>query len=216
VPIAGSGGRFPVSASAVFGAFRALSPLEYAVTSILVLSGSPSATSRTALLAGHIVDQLGPGGFDARHLAVRDLPAEDLIGARADSPAISTAVDAVAVADGVVIATPVYKAAYSGALKTFLDLLPQSALAGKTVLPLVTGGTPAHALVVDYALRPVLAALDARHVVSGLFLLDRTLDRDENGQLVFLGDAAERLSEAVDSFIEALPARTAAAAGRGF
>src|SRR5918912_82296 len=47
------------------------------------------------------------------------------------------------------------KAAYTGLLKAFLDLLPQYALGGKTVLPLVTGGTPAHVLTVDYALRPV-------------------------------------------------------------
>jgi NAD(P)H-dependent FMN reductase len=36
----------------------------------------------------------------------------------------------------------VYKAAYSGLLKTLLDLLPQCALAGKVVLPVVTGGKP--------------------------------------------------------------------------
>jgi len=30
-------------------------------------------------------------------------------------------------------------------------------LRGKVVLPVATGGTPAHVLVVDYALRPVLA-----------------------------------------------------------
>ncbi len=56
-----------------------------------------------------------------------------------------------------VIGTPVYKAAYSGLLKSLLDLLPQYALAGKTVLPLATGGSTAHVLAIDYALRPVLA-----------------------------------------------------------
>ncbi|WP_372430482.1 NAD(P)H-dependent oxidoreductase [Janibacter melonis] len=44
-------------------------------------------------------------------------------------------------------------------LKTFLDLLPQDALRGKVVLPVATGGSPAHVLSVDYALRPVLASL---------------------------------------------------------
>src|SRR5256885_12419558 len=41
----------------------------------------------------------------------------------------------------VVVATPIYKASYSGVLKSFLDLLPQFGLAGKVVLPLATGGT---------------------------------------------------------------------------
>jgi FMN reductase len=68
----------------------------------------------------------------------------------------------------------VYKAAYTGLLKSFLDLLPQYALAGKTVLPLVTGGTPAHVLTVDYALRPVLASMGA-HVGQGYFLLDQLI-----------------------------------------
>ena len=60
-----------------------------------------------------------------------------------------------------VVSTPVYKAAYSGVLKVFLDLLPQFGLAGKVVLPLVTGGTASHVLAIDYALRPVLLALGA-------------------------------------------------------
>jgi len=53
----------------------------------------------------------------------------------------------VAAADVVVVAVPVYKAAYSGLRKVFLDLLPQTALKGKTVLPLGTGGSPHHMLV---------------------------------------------------------------------
>ena len=44
------------------------------------------------------------------------------------------------------MATPIYKASYSGVLKAFLDLLPQFAFGGKVVLPLLTGGTAAHVL----------------------------------------------------------------------
>jgi FMN reductase len=54
----------------------------------------------------------------------------------------------------------VYKAAYSGLLKTLLDLLPQCALAGKVVLPVVTCGSPAHVLAIDYALRPLYQVVD--------------------------------------------------------
>ena len=63
-----------------------------------------------------------------------------------------------------------YQAAYSGLLKVFLDLLPQFAFRGKAVLPIVTGGSPAHVLAVDYALRPVLANLGAAHVGQGWFV----------------------------------------------
>ncbi|MGA0423628.1 NAD(P)H-dependent oxidoreductase [Escherichia coli] len=65
-------------------------------------------------------------------------------------------------ADGLIVATPAPNAACSGALKTLLDLLPERALQGKVVLPLATGGTVAHLLAVDYALKPVLSALKAQ------------------------------------------------------
>ena len=93
------------------------------------------------------------------------------------------AVASVHAADVVVVATPIYKAAYSGLLKTFLDLLPQDALRGKTVLPLATGGSAAHLLALDYALKPVLAALGARDILDGVFATDAQLVRAEAGRL---------------------------------
>ncbi|WP_030198470.1 NADPH-dependent FMN reductase [Streptomyces sp. NRRL S-87] len=173
---------------------------------LLALSASPSTTSRTALVADLVVDRLHLGGFAASHLAVRDLPAADLLAARADADGIREAVSAVAEADGIIVATPVYKASYSGLLKVFLDLLPQDGLAGKTVLPLVTGGSLAHVLAIDYALRPVLTALGASHVTAGRFLLDSHVERLPHGGRLHPG-AAEGLAQAVDEFVDALPAR---------
>lgn len=77
---------------------------------------------------------------------------------------MQAAIAEVDLADALVVATPVYKASYSGVLKTFLDVLPQKAFARKAVLPLATGGTIAHLLSIDYALRPVLLSLCPRHV----------------------------------------------------
>lgn len=182
------------------------------MSSLLALSGSPSPRSRTALVVDYAVDRLSATGFDAQHLRIRDLPAEELLHGRAEAPAIRSAADAVALADGLIIATPVYKAAYTGVLKSFLDLLPQSGLAGKTVLPLVTGGTTAHVLAIDYALRPVLSALGARHVVSGCFLLDSTIDRRPDDSAALTPATELRLFEGIDEFIQALPA-TAGIAG---
>jgi len=83
-----------------------------------------------------------------------------------DGDAMSRAIGQVAQANVVILATPVYKAANSGLLKVFLDVLPQDALRGKTVLPLATGGSADHMLAVDYALRPVLQSLAPRHAVA--------------------------------------------------
>jgi FMN reductase len=100
----------------------------------------------------------------------------------------------------------VYKAAYTGLLKAFLDLLPQYALAGKTVLPLVTGGTSAHVLAVDYALRPVLASMGA-HVGQGYFLLDQLIGEGP-GADTRIAPAAERpLLSILDAFSESLAFR---------
>ncbi|WP_042424829.1 NADPH-dependent FMN reductase [Streptacidiphilus anmyonensis] len=172
---------------------------------LLVISGSPSRSSRTALLADHLTSRLSLNGFDAEHLDLRGLPPDALLEVDVDHPEVRRALDAVAAAEGIVVATPVYKASYTGLLKAFLDLLPQDGLAGKTVLPLATGGTIAHLLSIDYALRPVLSALAARHIVGGVFLLDRSIQSPIGDTVELTPDAEQRLFEAVDTFIDSLP-----------
>lgn len=176
---------------------------------IIALAGSPSASSRTVALFGALASGLRTDGHQVRVLPVRALPAEALLGADASAPAIAEAIAAVAGADGLIVGSPVYKAAYSGVLKTFLDLLPADALAGKAVLPVLTGAAPAHALAVDQVLAPVLTALGARHVVSGLFLLDKQIRRIADGAVLApeardLADAA--IGRLVTALVTALPA----------
>ncbi|MFF2080855.1 NADPH-dependent FMN reductase [Kitasatospora sp. NPDC058162] len=179
------------------------------MTPLLAISGSPSARSRTAALTDHLVQRLSAAGLRTGHVRVRDLPAAELLAGRTDAPALRQALDAVAAAGGVVIATPVYKSAYSGLLKAFLDLLPPAGLAGKTVLPVMTGGSLAHALAPDYALRPVLMALGAGHVVRGAFVLDRAIELADGGGtgLTLSPEAGPRLERAVADFVAALPAK---------
>jgi len=174
------------------------------MSSVLIVSGSPSATSRTERLARSIAARIGARDVQATLLDVRSLPAEDLLHARFDAPSIVAATALVAAADGVVVATPVYKAAYSGLLKTFLDVLPQFALRGKVVLPLATGGSIAHVLSIDYALRPVLSSLDPLHVVNGLFLLDKQITITASGEAQLEPEVDERLNGVLDQFLRGL------------
>jgi FMN reductase len=180
------------------------------MATILTVSASPSARSKTARTR-HLIDRhLIAAGHTVHSLDVRDLPAEALLAADTSHPAIAAAVDLFEQADGVVVATPVYKASYSGLLKILLDLLPQRALADKVVLPLATGGTLAHVLVLDYALRPVLSSLGSSEVVQGYFLLDQfvTLEAEGDGwQAILAADAQESLLRAVDRFTRALANR---------
>ena len=178
--------------------------------SVITIAGSPSPQSRTARLAQLVDDTLRAEGFTVDRLNVRDLPAEDLMHARFDAPAIKDATARLERAEGVIVATPIYKAAYSGILKTFLDLLPQFGLTGKTILPLATGGSIAHVLAIDYALRPVLASLGARHIVGGLFVLDKLIEIDESGATKLEADIHGRLKIAMDDFTRAIRAHAAA------
>ncbi|MEV4560558.1 NADPH-dependent FMN reductase [Kitasatospora sp. NPDC049285] len=171
---------------------------------ILSVSGSPSATSRTTRLLRHVDARLAAHGHRVLPLDARALPAEALLAADVSDPAIARAVELFERADGVVIGTPVYKAAYSGLLKVLLDLLPQYALRGKTVLPLATGGSPAHVLAVDYALRPVLASMGAEHVTQGWFVLDRHILVREDGGTELERETDVLLTPVVDAFAAAL------------
>jgi FMN reductase len=175
--------------------------------SILAVSGSPSPTSRTVSAVDHALAWLTDRGHTTTQLAVRDLPAAELLAGARDTAAIREAAEAVAHADGIIVATPVYKASYTGLLKAFLDLLPENALAGKVVLPVATGGTVGHLLAIDYALRPVLTALGADHVVQGRFLLDIDIARSEAEGVYLAPQAEKRLVETLERFSEALDLR---------
>ncbi|MFD7431545.1 NADPH-dependent FMN reductase [Streptomyces sp. NPDC059814] len=179
------------------------------MATVLSVSGSPSSTSRTARLLRDLDDRLRDQGHEVTSLEVRTLPADALLGAQFGHPAIVAATELFAQADGVVIGTPVYKAAYSGLLKSLLDLLPQYALTGKTVLPLATGGSLAHVLAIDYALRPVLSSMGAAHIVPGWFTLDKDITVGQDGALTVAPGSAEALAEVTDRFSAALGARTA-------
>lgn len=174
------------------------------MATVLSVSGSPSPTSRTSRLLRHLDARLAAQGHEVIPLDVRTIPAEALLGADFRHPAIVRATQLFARADGIVVGTPVYKAAYSGALKALLDLLPQYALAGKTVLPLATGGTTAHVLAIDYALRPVLSSMGAGHIVQGWFTLDTDLTTHEDGSLTVAPGASEALTQVLDQFAAAI------------
>lgn len=177
---------------------------------VVTIAGSPSPTSRTGRLTNLVDEWLREGGLTVDRLNVRDLPAQALMHADFNDPAISDATLRIERADGVVIATPIYKAAYSGILKTFLDVLPQFGLAGKTVLPLATGGSIAHVLAIDYALRPVLSSLGAKHIVEGLLVLDKLVEVDDAGKTKIDPDVEPRLRHIVENFTKSLAAHHAA------
>lgn len=176
---------------------------------ILLIGGSPSAISRTSRWLANIGARLEQQGLDVETLQVRDLPAEALLHADFKHPQIISALQQVENADAIVIATPVYKAAYSGLLKTFIDLWPQFGLRGKVVLPLANGGSPAHTLILDYALRPVLSSLAPRQVLESIYADEQQLVWSEESGLTLDHAIEQRVQDGIDDLLERLlPSRS--------
>lgn len=169
--------------------------------SVLLIAGSPTQRSRSAALLDAVALRLTVHGAQVDRVLIRDLNPQALLLADVAHRSITQAVDQVDRAEVLVVSTPVYKAAYSGVLKVFLDLLPQTALKGKTVLPLATGGSPHHMLALDYALRPVLQSLGARHILPGIYATDGQVSLTPEGGYHVASEVDSRLDEAVHTLI---------------
>jgi FMN reductase len=87
-----------------------------------------------------------------------------------------------------------------------LDFLPQAGLSGKLVLPLATGGSPAHMLALDYALRPVLTSLSARQVFPGIYATDEQVKWSSEHGLQLADDVEQRLQQSSQRLLDSLDA----------
>ncbi|MBB2955064.1 FMN reductase [Bifidobacterium commune] len=87
----------------------------------------------------------------------------DKYGERLDS-----AIAAVGAADGLVVASPIYKASYSGLFKAFWDLVPRDAIINMPVVLAATGGSNRHALVPDVVMRGLFAFFRAVPTATSL------------------------------------------------
>lgn len=168
------------------------------MSKVTIISGSPSEQTRLNGVLNHVINYFHGVKNTPEIIHVRDLPPEDLIQAKFDSDEISKANKKVEDSNIIVILTPVYKASYSGVLKTYLDLLPQNSLEGKTILPIAVGGTYGHLLMIDYALKPVLNALGATHILKGLFVIDSQIKKLGNNRYELDSEAKNRLESALN------------------
>lgn len=172
------------------------------VAKIVIIVGSPVQKSRLHAVVDRVRSQTEKSGNEVSVLYVRDLPAEDLLHARFDSEAIISANKQVEEADAVIIATPVYKASFTGILKAFLDLLPQKGLDNKLVLPIAVGGTIAHLLSIDFAMKPVFSVLGARNILTGVFVLDTQVVWNDQGGADIAEEATTRLDRSVAQLVQ--------------
>ncbi|WP_413381103.1 NADPH-dependent FMN reductase [Alkalihalobacillus sp. 1P02AB] len=169
---------------------------------IVIISGSPYKSSRLNGLITYAQQFYARKGVKAEVLHVTDIPAEALIQAQFNHEKVKEFNKKVDKADLVIVASQVYKASFTGVLKTYLDLLPQDGLKDKSVLPFVIGGSLAHLLMVDYSLKPVLSALGAKWIAKGLYTVESDVNWDDSKELVLTKQAKERIDRTLAEFIK--------------
>ncbi len=152
---------------------------EKSVVTLTLVVGNPKAGSRTlavgAAVAAGVRGLLG----DVGEPAVIDLAAFGPALLDSESEPVAEALRTVATSSVVVVASPTYKATYTGLLKVFLDRYGNDGLAGTVAVPVMTGAAPIHSLATEVHLRPLLVELGASVPTRGLYVTeDRFGDLD--------------------------------------
>lgn len=148
---------------------------------IAVLVGNPQPGSRTSKASLHFADRLRLGLGDAgRRLdepLLIDLGEMDELSGPAKRKAFDAASDDVRRSGLLLVATPTFRAGYSGLLKTFLDHAPRRGLEGLLTLIVTTAGKPNHRGLVEAPLRMVLVEMGAILPTPGLAVTEDEFDR---------------------------------------
>lgn len=151
--------------------------VEAKTANLVVVNAGLSATSTTKMLGERSADAaasaLREAGYQVR-VDVVDLGemATDVIQSlvsASPTDAVQKAIEKIAVADGLVFSTPVYKAGLSGLFKSFIDVLDNDLIVAKPVILAATAGTARHSMVVDSDMRSLFAFLRALPVPTSLF-----------------------------------------------
>jgi FMN reductase len=137
-------------------------------------TGDPSSTRLLADRAAERVSALAVRGGNEVTVSVIELRelAADISTAQISplvTPKLQQAITALGEADGIIAATPVYKAGPSGLFTSFFGVLDNDLLIAKPVVLAATAGTARHALVADDQMRPMFAYLRTMTAPTSLF-----------------------------------------------
>jgi FMN reductase len=144
--------------------------------SMAVVVGNPKANSRTLRVALAVADALSDRlGLDGDRLVVdlADMAAE-LFDPEAQS--VNELLNHVAASRLIIVASPTFKATYTGLLKSFFDRYGTNALNGAIAVGVMTGAATVHALAVEVHLRPLLVELGASTPTRSLYVTEPQFD----------------------------------------
>ncbi len=144
----------------------------------VTLVGNPKIGSRTLQVAEEVTKQmtgwLDPQGIKVANTTVdiAELGSGLLEG---ENKAVNDVLQHIADCTLLIVASPVYKATYTGLLKVLLDRIPMEGLAGHIAIPIMVAAAPIHSLAVETHFRPVLIELGACCPTRGLVVLESKL-----------------------------------------
>ena len=146
---------------------------------VVAVSGGLQRPSRTLALVEELLAVLGEALALDVHLVELGALAPHLAGAthRAQLSAVAQRhLQAIESADVLLVASPVYRASYTGLFKHLFDLVDHEALIDVPVLLAATGGSDRHALVIDHQLRPLFSFFQAQTLPVGVYAVEADFD----------------------------------------
>lgn len=183
---------------------------------LVAVSGGLQRPSKSAALAEHLSDLIADEIPCEQRLVELGQLAPQLAGAvwRSQLPGtVERELAAVEQADVLVVATPVFRGAYTGLFKHFFDFVHQDALIDKPVLLAATGGSERHALVIDHQLRPLFSFFQARTLPLGVYASEQDFKGYAIGSAALYERIALSVARAVP-VVTAGPTRPVAEAAR--
>ncbi|SFR73809.1 FMN reductase [Agromyces sp. CF514] len=172
---------------------------------IVAVSGSLHAPSKTTVLTREILE-----GFATalRSGSGRDLEIEThlielseigpefagVLSRDALPPAAEEALRRIESATLLIVASPVYRASFTGLFKHVFDFVGQYALIDKPVLLAATGGSDRHSLILEHQFRPLFSFFQALTLPIGVY----ASDTDFVDYQVDSADLRARIDQAID------------------
>lgn len=149
---------------------------------VTAVAGNPKSRSRTLEAAVHLAADIA--GVDIACVTSIDVVDHAAALIAWDRDALADVVRSAAENDVLVVASPTYKATYTGLLKLFFEQFPtRTGLSGVVAVPLMLGAGAAHALAPELLLKPLLVEVGATVPCQGLYLSDQayldSAQRDE-------------------------------------
>jgi FMN reductase len=142
---------------------------------VVAVSGSLNHPSKTTVLVEEIVASLGRALPVESHLITLTELGPSFAGAltRSELPAEAEAeLQRIEAADVLVVASPVYRASFTGLFKHLFDFVDQYALVDTPVLLAASGGSERHALIIEHQFRPLFAFFQALTLPVGIYAHD--------------------------------------------